>query len=261
MTNNEYLTSILNKYSAKPLPPFSSQISILKSILSSWSSQCSAFIIDSGSRAKGTAISIASDVDYLISLSTACDVNGGGLKGLFESCYERIKANYPTCRKQNVSVRINLDGLQVDITPARRQTYSTSGDHWVYLSKTDSRKQTNVQRHISDVSMSGRLNEIKLMKIWRELHHLDFPSIYLEYLIINIILSGRSKLNTNLDENTWYILNELSRNSSNPIWSRIVDPANSNNILSELLSDQEKNQLIKQAKTSVNTNDWVKIVW
>ena len=87
--------------------------------------------------------------------------------------YTTLKSKYPTASKQNVSVRINLNGLEVDITPARKQTGNTN-DHWLYVSKLDTRKQTNIQKHINDISQSGRINEIKLLKIWRELNHLDF---------------------------------------------------------------------------------------
>jgi hypothetical protein len=217
-------------------------------------------ILDSGSRAKGTAISIASDVDFLISLTSGCNENSDGLKSIYDSLYDKLNNSYQNVRKQNVSVRINLNGLQVDVTPARKQNGSTT-DHWIYLSKSDSRKQTNVQKHISDISQSGRTNEIKILKIWRELNQFDFPSIYLEYLLVNNILLYRSKDANSFASNAWYALNELAKDSGNPLFSRIVDPANSGNILSDLLTTAEKNKIIAKAKIAAGQQYWEKIVW
>ena len=70
MTNNEYLNQVLNKYKAKDLSLYAIQISNLKTILKNWASTCHIEVLESGSRAKGTAIHLASDIDYLISLTS-----------------------------------------------------------------------------------------------------------------------------------------------------------------------------------------------
>src|SRR3989344_6828804 len=137
-----YLISILQKYQARDLTLYSSSISTLKNILQAWANTCYLDTLGSGSRAKGTAISIASDVDYLVSLSSSCNENSGGLKSIYDSLYTELKSKYPSASKQNVSVRIDLNGLDVDVTPARKQTGNTN-DHWLYVSKFDTRKQTN----------------------------------------------------------------------------------------------------------------------
>lgn len=144
-------------------------------------------------------------------------------------------------------------------TLARKQSGNTN-DHWLYVSKQDTWKQTNIQKHINDISGSGRLNEIKLLKIWRELNGLDFPSIYLEYLIINT-LSSKSLDVAKLADNFLFLLRELAKDTSNPLDSRIVDPANSNNILSDLLTASEKENIITKAKISAGQQYWENILW
>jgi hypothetical protein len=47
----------------------------------------------------------------------------------------------------------------------------------------------------------------------------------------------------NLGNNVWHALNELAKDNGNPLSARIVDPANSNNILSDLLNQTEKNKI------------------
>lgn len=250
---NMYLYKILQKYKKRDLICHTHTINQLQEALKKWASTCHIDIFTSGSLAKETAVSLASDVDYLISLKSNCNENNGGLKGIYDSLFEKLNDTYSNVRKQNVSVRINLNGLEVDITPARKHAGNTN-DHWIYISKSDTWKQTNIQKHIKDVSLSGRTNEIKLIKIWRELYQLDFPSIYLEYLIINNILHNKSKNIVNLEDNVRFIFSELVKTQGNPLFSRIVDPANSSNILSDLLTTAEKNKIINKAQTAYLTN-------
>jgi len=259
MDSNMYLQSILNKYAPRSLDNYTLSILNLKSDLQNWASSCFISTLNSGSRAKGTAISLASDVDYLISLKSDCNANSGGLKGIYDSLHVFLKGKYNPVRKQNVSFRITIGSLEIDITPARKHSGNTN-DHWLYVSKLDTWRQTNIQKHITDISGCGRLNEIKLLKIWRELNKLDFPSIYLEYLTINI-LSGKSKDATKLADNFLFLLQELSKDTSNPLNNRIVDPANSSNILSDLLSSTEKKAIISKAKTAIGQQYWGDILW
>ncbi len=254
-----YLQTILNKYAARSLGSHTLSILQLKADLRQWASTCFLATLDYGSRAKGTAISIASDVDYLVSLSSDCNATTVGLKSIYGSLHNYLRSKYNPVRKQNVSFRINLDGLNIDITPARKYSGNTN-DHWLYVSKIDSWRQTNIQKHITDISGCGRLSEIKLLKIWRELNQFEFPSIYLEYLTINI-LSGKSKESSKLADNFWFVLQELSKDTSNPLNRRIIDPANTTNILSDLLNTTEKNAIISNAKTAIRQQYWNRIVW
>ncbi|MFA5948623.1 MAG: hypothetical protein WC806_06725, partial [Candidatus Gracilibacteria bacterium] len=184
---NMYLNQILQKYNGRDISGYSVALSQLQTTLKTWASTCYVNLLYSGSRAKGTAISLASDVDYVVSLTSGCNDNNGGLKACYDSLFTKLNSTYSSVRKQNVSVRINLNGLEVDVTPARKQAGNTN-NHNLYVSKSNSWTQTNIQKHITDISQSGRTNEIKILKIWRELNKLDFPSIYLEYLIVDKIL-------------------------------------------------------------------------
>ena len=260
MTANMYLNQILQKYNARDLTSHTLALQQLGTVLRTWASSCYIEILNSGSRAKGTAISIASDVDYLVSLTSNCNENQGGLKSIYDSLFTKLNTIYRNVRKQNVSIRINLNGLEIDITPARKQAGNTN-NHSLYVSKLNTWKQTNIQRHINDVSQSGRTNEIRVLKIWRELNNLDFPSIYLEYLMINNTLLNKSKDINNLSNNVWHALNELAKTQGNPLYSRIVDPANTTNILSDLLANTEKNRIISQAQLAIRQRNWSQIVW
>lgn len=269
MTANIYLENVIKKYAPRDLNYYFFALDNLKNILNNWASKCDHKIILSGSNAKGTAVSICSDVDYLVSISNSSQVDGDtSLKAIYNSLYVTLNKNYPNVaiRKQNVSIRVKLSStlttelLEVDITPARRQ-YGCTNVHSLYLSKLDTWKQTNVQQHINDIGNSGRNKEIKLLKIWKELNKIDFPSIYLEYLLINNILLYKSKSSDELANNFHYVLTQLASNINNPLYETIIDPANSGNILSSLLTETEKNKIISSAKISISKTYWKDIVW
>ena len=247
-----YLLQILQKYQARTI---SSRVEAeLRSYIYNWCKKCSPEIFLSGSRAKRTAISLASDYDYFISLSSGCHINNKGIEAISDALYNHLKKKYPyNIRRQNVSTRVEISGLNIDITVGVRisgyQNY-----HWLYRSKDNSRKQTNVKKHIDDISKSGRTNEIKLLKIWRELNGLEFPSIYLEYLLIKNILLNKSTDPSNLSNNIVHVFTELAKNEGNPLFSRIEDPSNTTNILSDLMTQAEKNKIISAAKSALQSN-------
>lgn len=268
MTGNQYLESVITKYAPHSEIYYQTALNNLKSILNDWAKNVSPEIIISGSTAKGSAISLCSDIDYLLSIASGANIEGDtSLEKIYNSLYNRLKSEYPdNIRKQNVSIRIELkssltnDLLEVDITPARRLDDRTN-DHIIYIRKPEDWKwrKTNIQQHINDIKDSGRTKEIKLLKIWRENNKLDFPSVYLEYLAKDV-LYYRSKSSDELANNFYHILTKLASDTSNPMFDIIKDPANSGNILSDLLTDAEKNKIIKTAKVSITKQYWKDIV-
>lgn len=262
MSSNQYLQSILQKYKCRDLNNYIFSIAELKTLLKEWASSCFIETKNSGSRAKWTAISRASDVDYFVSLSSWCNENNGWLSGIYDSLYNKLNSiqKYKPVRKQNVSFRIKLGDLEVDITPWRKQPWITN-NHSIFVSKKWTWQQTNIDKHISDISTSWRTDEIKLLKIWRELNWLDFPSIYMEYLMVQVMLYNKTKGVDYLADNMWHILWELAKDNWNPLYTRIIDPANSSNILSDLLTNAEKSIIISKAKTARTKKNWSEILY
>lgn len=170
--------------------------------------------------------------------------------------YQELSYAYNDTRKQNVSIGIKINDLKIDITPGIKQSKNTNY-YSIYKSKSDSWTQTNIALHNQQISESGRTSEIKLLKIWRELHNLEFPSIYLEYLLKNEVLLNKVKSNNNpryLGENFFYSLTELAKDTCNSLYARVIDP-------SELINSQAKQKIIQQAKNSINASHWYDIVY
>ena len=82
---NMYLNQILQKYNSRDISGYSVALSQLQTTLKTWASSCYVNLLYSGSRTKGTAISLASDVDYVVSLTSGCNDNNGGLKSCYDS--------------------------------------------------------------------------------------------------------------------------------------------------------------------------------
>jgi hypothetical protein len=256
---NKYLEEILIKYTVKYTTHSLLEINELQEFLLNWGKRycIEPKIYRSGSTAKETAISISSDYDFLISLGNHSETKSD----IFNSLYTSLSNKYGSynIRKQRSSIRVTTSSNKIDIVPAKSIGYN---DFTIFNSKTGGWTQTNIQQHINDILYSGRLKEIKLMKIWRENHKLDIPSIYLEYLIIRVILKCKPKDSANLCNNFISILNDISLpTNNNHLFIRIDDPSNSNNILSNLLSNTEKQSIIEQAKISVGKRYLRDIIW
>jgi hypothetical protein len=144
--------------------------------------------------------------------------------------------------------------LNADVIPAKKQSGYTN-DHSIYLSKKDSWTQTNVEQHVKLVKESGRLDEIRITKIWSRLHKLEFPSFYLELAVIEAL---KWQPKDNLASNFLKVLRYLSTTFQN---QRFVDPANSNNIISDLLTESEKKVIAARAKEGYDTKYWSHVVW
>lgn len=253
MTSNEYVMNVVRNH-ALPAQLDTNTVyyvvNPLKTIIAEWAGDCLCETKLSGSRAKGTAIDLSTDLDLFISLTSNTT---NSLKEIYNSLYNWVTGKGITARKQNVSIGITYGGQKIDLVPAKRQG-QYGNDHSLYRSKADTWTKTNIDTHISRVKNSGRRNEIIALKVWRENHGLEFPSIYLETLTVDA-LSGRSAVNT--ADNFLYLLTYIRDNICS---LRVVDPANSNNVLSDDLTAAEKRALSTQAQKSLSEQYWEQII-
>ena len=200
---------------------------------------------------KGTAVLSGTDIDLFISISETCTET---LSDIYEKLFRRLSDEHYSPKKQNVSINIKLGGFHVDLVPAKRQNSNTS-DHSLYCSRSGTWQKTNVQTHISHVVNSGRQMETRIIKLWRNQKNIDFPSFYLELVVIKA-LSGWA-INTSLDDRVWAVFRYLR--DYFPA-ARFVDPANTNNIISNDLTAIEKNAVTSAACKAIAATNWGEIV-
>jgi hypothetical protein len=251
MTADQYLTQIINKYLINEAG-VKAQVGIIYPTIQLWGNEFVSEVMYSGSIAKGTAVSLVTDADVFISLSSTTRES---LADIYNTLYNALTQAGYQAKKQNVSIGVKAGGYKIDLVPGKRQS-QYGYDHSLYKNKANTWTQTNIKTHISYVTGSNRIYEIKLTKIWREINKLDFPSFYLELAVIDN-LSGKSY--SDLSGNFWQVLGYLS--SDDFITKRYIDPANTNNVISDDLSLSERRLIQNAARLSRTKREWEQIVW
>lgn len=250
MTGDEYLIGILQKYAANSVGAKTAG-QIIYPVLVQWGNGYLNNAGFSGSLAKGTAISIGTDADIFLSMSSTTP---GTLADLYHTLYNAVTLAGYTTRKQNVSIGVKVNGYSIDLVPGRRQS-QYGNVHSLYRSKANTWTQTNVTNHIAYVRGSGRINEIKILKVWRQLHGLEFPSFFLEMAVIDALAYARTG---NLAANVLTVLDHIRDNIRTV---RYIDPANTNNVVSDDCTATEKIAIAAQAANSRDQQTWERIVW
>ena len=205
----------------------------------------------SGSFAKGTANNLSTDVDLFISLKADTRET---LKQIYDGLYIRATEQGWAPVRRNVSIGVSYGGVKLDLVPGKIQT-GYQNYHSLYKRKTDGWTQTNVKLHIDAVSKAARGNEIRAVKIWRDLHGLPFPSFFLELVVMEAL---RGKSTNNLAQN---VLTTLRYIGASLPTMRILDPANTNNLISDDMTQAEKTSVAAQARASAAMRDWKDIIW
>lgn len=252
MTADQYLQNILTREAVDTgiFSPVRSVQTTLQPVIQAWSGNLLSSISPSGSFAKGTANKSGTDIDLFISLSNGATET---LKQIYESLFTKMSQSGYTPKRQNVSINVKVNGYDVDLVPAKRQD-AYSNDHSLYRRRADTWTKTNVATHISHVQQGGRINETRVLKLWRNQKGLDFPSFYLELTTINA-LSGQyfGTLSGNVRKVFEYLRDSFSN-------ARVVDPANTNNIISDDLTAAEKAKVKTAAEQALKAPYWDGIV-
>jgi hypothetical protein len=204
----------------------------------------------SGSFAKGTANRSGTDIDLFISLS---ETTTQTLKEIYDSLFAKMQGKGYSPTRQNVSINIRVNGQDVDLVPAKRQNAFTT-EHSLYRRKANTWTKTDVTKHIAHVKTGGRIQETRILKLWRNQKGLDFPSFYLELTVIEAL---RGTAISSLEQRIFAVFRYLRDSFSS---ARVVDPANTNNIISEDLTVTEKASIKKYAEAALSAKLWEDIV-
>ena len=142
------------------------------------------------------------------------------------------------------------------MVPGKKQPgYHNWHNLYVRRDNTRSRIQTNIDLHIKTVVNSGRRDEIIALKIWRDNLKLDFPSFYLELVVIRALHHSRLG---DLANNIIKIFQYLSNNF---VIVKFDDPGNGNNRISDSLFKYEKQKIEKSAKLALKETTWDSIIY
>jgi hypothetical protein len=269
---SEYLLSVLDKY-ARPTDAVRVAEEMFP-VIREWAGKSLVDISLSGSYAKETATALGTDVDVFISLGEAGSSFGGrSIKDIYWGLFHWLTHRGLRPRAGNVSLRVEIDEIAVDLVPAQLRSgcvceshaLKNAGggtpseirtrDHTLYWKKKDSWVQTNVAEHIRVVTGSGRAREIRALKIWRERQRLDFSSFYLEVTVLDALRGRRThELGDNVRRVLHYLADEF-------VHARAVDPANSNNVISDDYGPEEKRRIAMAARKTLQMSRLEQALW
>ena len=218
-----------------------------------------------GSKAKGTMIAESYDLDITCYFPSN---NDSSLKELHDSVEKTLSEGYRVIHKasairiKKVDDEVETD-YHVDVVPGRFVD-GKDGDVFLHVSYGDKERiQTNLETHISFVETSKCQDIIKLVKLWKVRNNVPLKTFVLEILVVETLSGSKSK--DDLARSLRSVLEEIGDKIGT---IKLVDPANSNNIVSETLERSEKEIIASKAKKALkileeNENDellaWKKI--
>ncbi|MGV3698277.1 hypothetical protein [Flavobacterium sp.] len=200
-----------------------------------------------GSIAKGTSIS-GSDIDIQLQFKkdsgTLADVYYSVSNFVFDEFKDR---NLESVREQKHSIgmefKIKDEIKRIDIVPVR-QIENGNNDTCLFVNNTGffekpTYKKTNSLKQLSSLAFNFREKRIvKLLKVWKTENSLKIKSIHLEWLAKKFF--EEKSISNNIEKALSDVVYFIATNIE---YIRIVDPANSNNIISNTLTSEEKSNI------------------
>jgi len=263
MDTNEYLQKVL---ASQDLPDDSVELKALQShrkdvedLLRKHFAKSSPTIRYGGSKAKGTLIRDAYDLDIACYFPHDDTAGGATLKDIYNNVAAALGNNYYLDKKTS-AIRIKSRDSQtyatdfhIDVVPGR-YTDSKKSDTFLYQSSSEKeRLKTNLDVHIKHVKDSGVVDAIRLLKLWKTRRGLRVKQFVFELLIIDL-LSKKKK--ATLANQLLHVWTELRDRDEAPA---VEDPANpTGNDLTPLLKAEwaSLSAAATSTLTSIETSGW-----
>lgn len=265
MTPEQYLQGLLNSQVLTPeqmLTLNAHKEEVTKYLLEKFYEQKPS-IKYAGSYAKETMIRNAYDLDvvcYFPSDDTRT------LKEIRDDISEHLNEKYVMEAKVSAERILNLKGVtaprgyHIDVVPGR--FIADSSDVFLHLDGAEKeRLQTNLKTHIDHIKNSGCVPVIRLVKIWAHRNNIKMKTFVLELFVVEVLKGSHSK--GNLTDSFLKVLEEMKNHFSS---IELIDPANTNNVVSRLITKEKKGAIVKVANETLgklsahsNLNAWKEI--
>lgn len=257
MNENEYLAAILKQQTLAPdsqeLKALQENRAKVEGLLRDYFSTCSPTIRYGGSKAKGTMIKEAYDLD--IACYFPHDDTGAGetLEDIFGNTRKALESDYwiepkpSALRLKNPDPKNFKVDFHIDVVPGR-YTDDTKTDTFLYQSSGEKKRlKTNLDVHIEHVRESGVTEAIRLLKLWRVRNGLRIKHFALELLAIKLLKDKKSVTLAGQLKHVWEELRDHPDNIS------IEDPANpAGNDLSALVDPSIRSELSQVARAAID---------
>lgn len=190
-----------------------------------------------GSYEKGTMIQDCYDLDIVCYFP---DTDNRTLKEIRDDVSSHLNKKYIMEDKASAERILNLKGTtapqsyHIDVVPGR--FISGSSDVFLHLAEGEKeRLQTNLKTHISHIKDSGCVPIIRLVKIWAYRNNVKVKTFVLELFVVEVLSGSQSK--SDIKTSFLKVLEEM-KNRFETI--QLVDPANTGNVVSRLMSTVDK---------------------
>lgn len=253
MTGHEYLDGLLKRQVVSPETVAAMRVtrdsieSDLRKIIGSGPR-----FYYAGSYGKDTMLAVYHDLDIVVYYPTTTTLS---LKEIYWQVHWTLAQSGYVAQKKDVAIRLPYQGgFVVDVVPGR----AISGDFLyanLYRSEVDSWLQTSIKTHIDTVKRSGLRGTMRLMKLWNVRHSLGLRSFFIELLVARVLKDTQLK---GYDKKLWALFEYIAANIES---ARIVDPANSNNVISDHIPRLTKRQVAAQARVALQAPRWDQILW
>ncbi len=215
--------------------------------------------INSGSYAKHTAINIKFDIDLFIPFKKG---SFASLEEMYEDIYDFFTNSdrffdpqLSQCKRQRTSIGMKFyiedEEIDMDVVPGREieiDEYVKTGNVNLFDSKGDQRSiKTNVKKHIELISGKNvERSIIRLLKVWKYRNGIDIRSFLIELFVLKAF--GNIKTG-----NLWDKLEAVFCFIKDNIKTiKLVDPANTNNVVTDTLTENEKNTIENTTKNMLD---------
>ncbi|MBN2537867.1 hypothetical protein JXB37_06285 [candidate division WOR-3 bacterium] len=249
---DDYVAAVLREYAlpSGPGSPAEAAARELKKLVGGWAGKYLMAIEPAGSYVKNTRVRGGTDLDLLVSLGPRTK---GTVRQQYHCLFNWLKSQGLKPVTGHVTVIIQYHGLLVDLLLAR-QDWGGSGNHTVFETERERETSTNFETHERLVRESGRTEDIRALKIWRNLRGLRFPSFYLELVVLDALRHrAHNQPGANLLAVLEYLRDKFVR-------TPFRDPANFENRVSDELTEHEQMAIAEAAARSLGERDWAAIV-
>ena len=202
-----------------------------------------------GSREKGTMIRDNYDLDIVCYFPSS---NMRSLKEIRDDVSAHLNKKYMLQEKASAVRILNLKGstappgYHIDVVPGR--FIENTSDVFIHLVGGDKdRLQTNLKTHVSTITTSECAPVIRLAKIWAYRNGINVKTFVLELFIVDALSGYHSK--DNLKNSFLKALEDIRNRFAT---AKLVDPANTNNVVSQLVPSSSKIMAVNAAENTFN---------
>jgi len=206
-----------------------------------------------GSFAKRTQIAAQFDLDVVVYFPPSSE----GPRAVFEAVERRLRAAGHAPDRHNVALRLRYTpGWHVDVVPGRAvdATYKYAR---LWSAELDVTRQTSLKMHIR-MAREGDREVIRLLKLWRARHVVPVGTFVLELAAARVRRGGwQAKPPAPLEARFAHVLRFLAEDFPG---ARLVDPANSNNVVTDEIEWFRKRAIADAAAEALG-GPWERVVW